>query len=53
MNKQINKYDYLYKKTKDCSTCVFFIHAPCFLMCILFYVSVIWLRVYAFAIHLN
>ena len=36
MNKQMNQYDYLGKKTSDCSTCVFFIHAPCFLMCILF-----------------
>jgi len=26
-------------------------HAPCFLMCILFYVFFIWLHVYAFAIH--
>jgi len=30
---------------------VFFIHAPCFLMCFLFYVSFIWLHVYAFVIH--
>ena len=39
------------KKTNYCSTCVFFIHAPCFLMCILFYVCIIWLHVYVFAIH--
>jgi hypothetical protein len=51
MNKQINQYDYLRQKINYCSTCVFFIHAPCFLMCILFYVSFIWLHVYAFAIH--
>ena len=30
---------------------MFFIHAPCFLICILFYVSFIWLHVYAFAIY--
>jgi len=30
---------------------VFFIHASCFLMCILFTVSFIWLHVYAFGIH--
>ena len=31
--------------------CVFFIHAPCFFECILFYVSFIWPHVYVFAIH--
>jgi len=30
---------------------VFFIHAPCFLMCMMFYVFLIWIYVYAFAIH--
>ena len=30
---------------------MFFIHAPCFFECILFYVSFIWLHVYVFAIH--
>ena len=39
------------KKTDYCSTCVYFIPAPCFLMCIRFYVSFIWLHVYAFAIY--
>ena len=28
-----------------------FIHVPCFLMCIMFYFSFIWLHVYAFPIH--
>jgi len=31
--------------------CVFFIHFPCFLMCIMFYFSFIRLHVCAFAIH--
>jgi len=30
---------------------VFLIPVPCFLMCIMFYVSFIWLHVYAFAIY--
>ena len=34
-----------------CSTFVFFIHAPCFLMRILFYFSFVWLHVYVFAIY--
>ena len=37
-NKQINKYDYLLKKKNYSSACVFFIHALCFLMCILFFI---------------
>jgi len=37
-------------KTSHCSTGVFFIHIQCFLMCILFYVSFIWIHVYAFTI---
>ena len=46
MNKQISKYDYRLKNNNNnnsnhCFTCVFFIHAPCFLMCIMFYVSFI------------
>ena len=39
------------KRKKEDLTYVFFIHAPCFLMCILFYVSFIWIHVYAFALH--
>ena len=38
MKKQINKYDYL-NKNNYCSTCVSFIHVPCFLIYILFYFS--------------
>jgi len=30
---------------------VFFIPAPCFLMCIMFHVVLIWIHVYVFAIH--
>jgi len=56
MNKQISKYDYRLKNNNNnnsnyCFTCVFLIHAPCFLMCMMFYVSFIWIHVYAFAIH--
>ena len=39
------------EKTNYCFTCVFSIPAPCFLMCMMFYVFLIWIRVYAFAIH--
>jgi len=38
-------------KIHSCSTCVFSIHVPCLLMCILFYFSFILLHVYAFAIY--
>ena len=42
----IDKHNY-------CFTCVFFIPAPCFLMCMMFYVFLTWIPVsrYAFAIH--
>jgi len=49
MNKQINKYDDL-SKINYCSTCVFFIHVPCFLMRIIYF-SFIRLHAYAFSIH--
>jgi len=50
MNNQINKYDYLLN-INYCSTCVFFIYFPCFLMCILLYFSFIRLHVCAFVIR--
>jgi len=47
MNKQIR----LPVQKNYCSTCVFFIQFPCFLRCIMFYFSFIWLHVDAFAIN--
>jgi len=54
MSKQINKYHDPKggkKKPPDYCLCLFFIHAPCFLMCILFYVFSIWIHVYVLPIH--
>jgi len=49
-NKQI-RLPVKIKKTNYCSTCVFFIHDPCLLMCILLYASFFfWIHVYAVAI---
>jgi len=51
MYKDTNKQIRLPVKNNCCFTCVFFIHVPCFFMCILFYFSFIWLHVYAFVIN--
>jgi len=48
VKKQINKYNY---QSKMNIVPVFFIHVQCFLMCILFYFSFIWLHVYALAFN--